>query len=296
MKKFVICLLLCFSVLTIFAQRRSLHKFKTYNGKDYLVLGIGPNYMFGDAGGSMSQLRLWANDWDVLYTRPSITWGYKHEYNDIIANKLLFQYSLFSGNDDDSRNNRQFRYYANGLEASLQFEIYFFKGRYGRQDFDMYAYFGAGGLFYNTHMKYVNSITGELITRTNPFTGKVETGRVAVGKEDTTPEGMEYNPDTKYFEYSGKTIMFPFGLGARFPINNDWSFGGEFGWRYPIGADADFIDGFYTYWSEMNDVYVNFNLCVTYKVAGGDNCYSKYGRKNVGWRRKINSRSSGRRR
>ena len=98
---------------------------------------------------------------------------------------------------------------------------------------------------------------------------------------------MEYNPDTKYFEYSGKCIMFPFGLGARFPINSDWSFGGEFGWRYPIGADADFIDGFYTYWSRMNDVYCNFNLCVTYKVAGGDNCYSKYGRKQVGWRRRL---------
>lgn len=286
MKKLILFLLLLSSAVSMYSQRKSLHKFKTYNGKDYLVFGVGPNYMFSDAGGSNTDLRLWANDWDVIYTRPSISWGYKHEYNDIIANKLMFMYSLFSGNDDNSRNERQFKYYATGIEASLQFEIYFFKGRYGRNDFDLYFYFGAGGIYYNTNMKLVNNVTG--LQNFDAY-GQPLTGRYAGAvKADVNPEGLEYNEETGYSEYSGKCLMFPFGLGARFPINSMWSFGGEFGWRYPIGADADFFDGYYTYWSKMNDSYCNLSLCVTYKVAGGDNCYSKYGRKQVGWRRKLN--------
>ncbi len=270
----------------LFAQ--SLHKFKTYDGKDYLVFAIGPNYMFGDAGGSETDLRLWANDWDVLYTRPSVTWGYKHEYNEIFANKILFMYSLFSGNDDASRNDRQFQYYANGIEASLQFDIYFLKARYGRQNFDLYLYFGVGGLFYNTNMRFVNFETGELYYDSfgDPIPGRY----VGTDRADTLPEELEFNEKSGYFEYSGKCVMFPFGLGITFPINQDWTFGGEFGWRYPVGGDADFIDGFYTNWSKMNDAYCNLNLMVTYKVAGGDNCYSKYGRKQVGWRKNINRR------
>ena len=290
MKKLVLCVLLCLSVLTLFSQRsRGLRKFKTYSGKDYLIFGIGPNYMFGDAGGTASDLRLWVNDWDLKYTRPSVTWGYKHEYNDIVANKLVFMYSLFSGNDDESRNERRFLYYANAIEASLQFDIYFFKGRYKRQDFDLYLFFGIGGMAYNTNWKWVENSTGNLYYY-DPYSPTVPLpGRLYFSKPDVVPENSRelWNPETEYFEYSGKSLVIPFGIGARFPINRLWSFGGEFGWRYLVGSDADFLDGFYTYWSRMNDSYFNINFNVSYKIAGGDGCYSQYSRKQINWRRKL---------
>jgi len=285
MKKFVLGSLLCFSVLFLSAQQSSggLHKFKTYDGKDYLVFGIGPNYLFGDAGGSNMNLKLMFNDWDILYTRPSIMWGYKHEYNEFIANKLVFMYSLFSGNDDDSRHNRQFQFYANAIEASFQTEIYFYKGRYKRQDFDLYGYFGIAGLYYQTNWKFVNPVTGKLVTdaKGNPTPGR---GIGTDSPTDFVPVGYTFNDQKQMFEYSAPTLALPFGLGARFPLNNKVYIGGEFGWRYPIGKNADFIDGFYTKWSRMNDAYCNFNFVITYKVAGGDNCYSKYGRTQIGRR------------
>jgi hypothetical protein len=278
MKKLVLSLLLLAFLAPTFAQKKSLHRFKHYDGKDYLIFGIGPNYMFGDAGGADFQ-NLWATDWDVLYTRPSLYIGYQHDWNDYIGNKVLFQYNIFAGNDDNSRNDyRAYSYEANALEVSLQTQVYVFRGRYKRKTYDVYAFAGLSGLYYTTDWTYLDN--------TSIFNGEVLPGRIYNQHADHVPDGYTYNSNKDAFEYSAGTLAIPFGVGVRFPITDKLYLGGEFGWRYLVGSNADFLDGYYTYWSNMNDSYANLSFVLTYRFMGDDDCYATYGRGQSYFRRR----------
>lgn len=296
MKKLVLSLLAITCILPIFAKG-GLHQFKHYDGKDYLFIGVGPNFLFGDAGGANFS-NLWATEWDVLYTRPSAFLGYQHDWNKYIGNRVSIMYSLFAGDDDNSRNggHRGYSFKTNSLEASLQTQVYFLRGTFMRKTYDLYGYFGIAGVQYDVlwdykdplaypesgipagHHTYAQNLT-DIYGRPVPDPGRA--GRTG----DTHPDDKEYNTEKKMWEYSGACLAVPFGIGVRFPITNEMYLGAEFGWRYTFGKDADFMDGYYTKWSNMNDSYAVFGIVLSYRFYGDDDCYAKYGRSQYKFRR-----------
>lgn len=286
MKKLLFCLLACACVLTATAgdnaenaenaKKKGLHKFKNYNGADYLIFGIGPNYMFGDPGGSYT-MNMMANDWDVLYTRPSLLAGYKHDFGDYVGTRVQFMYNLFSGNDENSRHERAFQYYTHALEVSWQWEYFFYRGKYKKRNFDVFFFAGMAGMVYDNYMRYYEPKSG-LIRRDG--NGDPVPGREYAHLGDIIPDDFEYNKDKQMFQRSGATLAVPFGFGVRFFYKQGWIISTEAGWRYAFGSeDSDYIDGLKTSWSDYNDTYFNLNVVVAYRFAGGDNCYSKFGRK-----------------
>lgn len=286
MKKLILCLLLAFSSAFSAFARGGLHSFETYKGKDYLTIGIGPNYMFSDVGGAKFQ-NLWVTEWDVLYTRPSAFIGYQHDYNDYIGNRLSVMYSLYGGNDDGSRNNREFTYNATALQASLQMQIYFLRLKYRRTTYDIYGYFGIAGVYYHTYWKYTPKGTdlvlpGRIYSDTWP-----DKDLYTSPFEEDNQEFMDkhYNESKNKYEYSAPVLAFPFGVGFRFPVTYTLYLGAEFGWTYPVGKNADYFDGFKTKWSNMNDSYANLSFVLTYRFAGDDDCYAKYGKNQFRFRR-----------
>lgn len=277
MKKILIILSLSFLFISLSAQKgRGLRKFKTYNGKDYLFLGVGTNYLFGDIGGANFENYIGITDWDFKKTRPSFSIGYQHDYNKYFGNRITASFSLYSGSDDNSRNERGYEYDANALEASFQFIGYIYRNKI----FDLYAYLGFGGMYYNTNWKYLNNETGKLVI--DPSTGKPMPGRpgyFGIGHNaDSFSEDYEFNEKDGCFESNTGVLTIPVGIGIRFPIAESLLIGAEAGWSCPLGKNADYIDGISTPWSDSNDVPATIMFVLTYQINNGDDCYSKYGK------------------
>lgn len=307
MKKLALYIIALAFIAPVFSQRKGLHKFKHYDGKDYIFFGVGPNFMFGDAGGATFP-NMWATEWDVLYTRPSAFLGYQHDWNNFIGNKVSIMYSLFAGDDDKSRNSdhRGYGFKTTSFEASFQTQIYVFRGKFKRKTYDVYGYFGLAGIQYNVLWSYKDPLAYP--TSSNPndwipyhstyaqgYKDRYENPIPDPGRRDRALPGddpidfhaanKEYNEDKQMWESTGSCLAIPFGAGVRFPVTNELYLGGEFGWRYPIGADADFFDGYYTKWSNMNDSYANLSIVLTYRFLGDDDCYAQYGRSQYKFRR-----------
>ncbi len=286
MKKLILLLLSISLLAPSFAKKRgSLHSFKHYDGKDYLTIGIGPNYMFGDAGGA-NFANAWVTEWDVLYTRPSAYIGYQHDWNKTIGNKLLFMYHSFAGNDDNSRNEyRQFEFTSNAFEVSLQTQVYVFRGKFKRKTYDVFVYGGLSGVYYNTEWKYTDITHDPLNPIVYPGRGSSDywPGKdlyMDPGTKDQFYEEYSVDPNdpNSAFKHDAALLAIPFGAGVRFPITYELYIGAEFGYHFPLGPDADFFDGYYTKWSNLNDAYANLSFTLTYRFAGDDDCYATYGR------------------
>ena len=270
MKRAVLYILVSLFILSVSAQ------LKKYKGADYLIIGGGPNYMFGDAGGSSVDIHLMANDWDVLYTRPSFSLAYQHDYNEFWGIKLTVMYSMFAGSDLNSRNPRAYEYEASSIETSLQMQLYLYRGLMDKRNYinpktyDLYVYAGVAGVYYHTFWKYIDPITRQL--RHDNITGELLPARKNI---DFVSTEAVFNNGKQMFEFAGTTLAIPFGIGIRFPVSNNFYLGAEFGWSYLFGPNADFLDGFYTKYSEMNDSYSNLKLILTYKFSRKD-CFTEY--------------------
>jgi hypothetical protein len=281
-KKIVLFFLLVLVGVGSVSARNGLKKFRTYRGADYLQLGVGANYMFTDVGGNNLANVAGIDDLDFLYTRPTLSLSYQHDWNKWLGNRVQFMYSWFSGHDNNSRNERLFEYNATGAEGSLQFVFYPWRANFGNVSFDIYIFAGIGGMYYQTQWRLINPITGE----TETLHGAPVPGRGGYAP-DETPEDAVFNKEKDRFEYDAGVLTLPFGVGVRFPIATNWALGADIGWHYAFGKNSDFIDGINPFWSKMNDTFATISFTATYQINGGDDCYSNYGK---GQYRSINRR------
>ena len=268
-KLFVIFLCLCMS-LSVFSKRRNtgLHKFHS-DAKDFITIGVGANYMFADVGGAKFE-NLWFTDWDVEYTRPTVSINYQHDFNDYVGLRGMFMYNAFAGHDENSRNEiRRMEYSSNTYEISLQGIFYFYRAMAKRTPVDLYAYVGFGHIWWNTEFGIFDA-AGNIYKNRHHLQH--------VSKQDTDIKGAYLDKEIGKYKFDSGAFAIPFGIGVRFPITQNWYLGGEFGWRYLLGKNADFLDGFQTPWSKMNDTYATLTFSVGYRITGTDDCYSKYGR------------------
>ncbi|MDR1679589.1 MAG: hypothetical protein LBR81_07415 [Prevotellaceae bacterium] len=277
MKRIILLSIFLCSVLSISAR---VGRSSSNNSKDYLVFGLGANYMFGDAGGANFE-NLWATDWDVLYSRPSISLGYQHDWNDWIGNRIAGSYHMFAGNDDNSRNEREFSYKASILEASLRFNFYFLKGTWRRTDYKLYAFAGISGLFYTTYWKYVDPADPNKTILPGRAYADTWIDKDMYMRNPTRFYNEYYDKKEDMFKYSSPSLAIPFGFGLSFPITQEIELAGELAFNYMVGGKSDFLDGYYTKWSNMNDAYVTGMVSIQYRINGSSDCYAKYGKRQL---------------
>lgn len=257
-------------------SKSGLHQFRD-DTRDFLTLGLGPNYMFGDMGGAEFE-DMMVTEWDILYTRPSVQLAYEHDFNRWLGASLNVTYSLFGGNDEGSRNaKRKFEYYTNSVELSLRGIFYFYQGQWGRSKFDVYGFVGIGNNWYWANW-YCEGPNGKHYKNRDAWNG---------GDTDTEIPGVSNEPNSSgYYTYQGSTFTIPFGIGVRLPITPYVNISADFGWRWAFGSDdSDFMDGMQTIWSDKNDTYavLTFSANVNMEYFKGlfnfsEDCYAKYGR------------------
>lgn len=206
--------------------------------------GVGATQIFGDIGGGADK-----NNWfglkDISIQETSVAAGVyaRYKVNSLVTAKVNLYYGSGKGNDVDSRNDRGRSYKATFYEFSGQVEYYFLpEEATGRSA----AMFDRKGMInnYSTISSYV-------------FVG--------LGVDYSKLEhnyGLGIQPGDEYKSTNLAPIV-PFGIGARYIIDQRWSVDAEFGYRWALN---DFVEGYTTKYSKYNDIYYFFMASVNYRL------------------------------
>lgn len=236
-KKILLSLLLILPLLASAQYRKPKYKkannFTTKNKvrKEY-VIGFGAANFLGELGGANQIGTHFVKDFEFSATRPSAQLGIRYKFAKRFAVKGGFYYQLLNGNDnltkEPYRHNRNLSFRSNILELSAQAEFYITKEQQGHRykiknakgiknyDFQAYLFLGVGGFYYNPQTKYHGNW---------------------VNLQPLSTEGEGLPGGAK--KYSRVSVCIPYGIGAKYSINKDWSVGLEAGIRKTF---TDYID------------------------------------------------------
>lgn len=201
------------------------------NHNEY-ILGIGASQFLGDLGGSSTVGTHFLKDFNFGSIREAMEIGYRYHFSPLFAAKGVLTAGMVYGNDKFShemyRHNRNLNFRSPILEASGQFEYYFYRNsqmghRYhirhahGFSHFaiDAYLFAGFGGFYFNPQGKYINGVWYNL----RPFS--------------TEGEGLPGGPK----KYTRLSFCVPVGIGAKYSIDREWSVGLEISDRLLTGTD-----------------------------------------------------------
>lgn len=227
MRKTILSLLLLLVPLFVCAQYKRHNKLfsvkRNKPRKEYIV-GIGGANFLGELGGANQIGTHFVKDFEIVATRPSFQLAVRYRPVSMVAFKGGFYFQLISGADrlteEPYRKNRNLSFRSPVVEISGQAEFYFTKDRLAAQynirnarrgksgDFQSYAFIGVGGYFFNPQAKY---------------NGKW----VSLQPLGTEGQGLPGGPK----KYSRFGLCIPYGLGAKYGINREWSIGIELGVR-----------------------------------------------------------------
>jgi len=225
-KRFLLLLVLVIPLLADAQFRRKRYKYE-------LVLNVGGTNFLGDVGGSDQIGTHFLKDFNYQVSREMVGFGVRYKTNRYWAAKLDLNWGEVGGNDalskEPFRNNRNINFKSVIVELSGRFEGYFTKEQgghlyrlknvHGMKRKDIQAYFFAGvGVFYS-----------------NPKGLYTDGQYYALRPLGTEGQGLPGGPK----EYSPVNVCFPFGLGAKFAIDQNWGIGIEYGARYTL---TDYID------------------------------------------------------
>ncbi len=227
----------CFAIQISDAQLWKLRRWEAQ-------LGIGPSFSFPDIGGfTHGENILGFKDLSYRQTRFDVNGSLRYRLGRTSNLRLSLTYGMLHSTDDRGSNELRAREATTSLfEPALMFEYYFVKNKYessylflkGKSlwallsSLDFYAFAGLGGLSYNV-----------------------------------SDNDVPINPLIEETKTSGFTTVIPGGVGATLVYSPNFNFGLEFSGRW---ANTDFIDGYTSTYSKVNDVYYFLNFTVTYKL------------------------------
>jgi hypothetical protein len=237
-KKILLLLLLTIPVLASAQYRKPKYKrannfsnSKNKARKEY-VFGIGAANFLGELGGANQIGTNFVKDLEFSMTRPSAAIGMRYKFSKRMAVKGGFYYQLVSGADrltkEPYRNNRNLSFKSNIFELSVQAEFYITKEQQGHRykiknakgmknyDYQAYIFVGVGGFYYNPKALYNGTW---------------------VSLQPLSTEGQGLAEGKK--KYSRVSVCIPYGIGAKYNLNKDWSVGLEIGIRKTF---TDYID------------------------------------------------------
>ncbi len=221
--------------LSIDAQNWKLKRYE-------VVFGIGTTNFFGDIGGTEDVKNLGGfKDIQLKYTRPSFTLGARYRLAGNMSVKMNLIYGITTGNDIGSRNEeRNFAFTSTIFEPSFQFEYYVLPESV-RASSALFNHRGMINSFLSMNIYVFGGVGGVLF--------------------DPKPKELFIPVFTDNFSKFG--IVFPVGLGLKYPVNSRWSFGFELGRRF---TTTDYIDGYKSKYSKHNDTYYFGVINGIYKI------------------------------
>ena len=242
-------LLLLIILLPVLASAQAMRGYKSHRSrssfttgkkkprKEY-ILGIGAANFLGELGGANQIGTFFVSDFEFSQTRTSAALGMRYKFNKRMAVKGGFYYEMVSGNDkltrEPYRQNRNLSFRSNIFELSVQYELYLTKEQQGHlykiknakgmKNYDMQAYVfvGFGGFYFNPKAQYQ--------------------GRwVSLQPLGTEGQGLPGGPK----KYSRVNVCIPYGIGAKYALDKDWSVGIEVGIRKTFTDYIDDVSGVY---------------------------------------------------
>jgi hypothetical protein len=225
-KRFILLMVLLIPLLADAQFRRKRYKYE-------VCLNFGGTNFLGDVGGSDQIGTHFLKDFNYQVTRQVVGIGLRYKTNRYWALKGDLNWGTVGGDDalskEPFRHNRNINFKSIILELSVKFEGYFTKDQGGhlyrlknvhgmkRKDLQAYFFVGVGGFYSNPKGKYTD--------------GQYYALRPLHTEGQGLPGGAS--------QYSPVNFCFPFGLGAKFAIDQKWSIGIEYGIRYTL---TDYID------------------------------------------------------
>jgi hypothetical protein len=253
MRKLIFGVICLFLVLGLSHQssaqfnRKSIKKnnkrISSYRGKKS---GFGKNKIYNALGFSVSALNYYGDiapqptrvSTDISFTRPALGLSFTHRFGPRYSLQAQFMYGTLKGSDTQSadltdQENGKYRYYRNlsfrnrikELSVVAYFDLFENDATYiSRVKWTPYAYIGVAGFLHNPQAQ---TSTGEWV--------------------DLRPLGTEgqYAPlaatDANYGikPYSKIQAAIPFGVGARFRLNEVMDLWADIGFRYTF---TDYLD------------------------------------------------------
>lgn len=223
---------------TTYGQRWRLRRYEIGGG-------IGMTQVFGDIGGTLEKEN-WFGLKDIKLDETSMVFPIYLRYKMDPRYSIKGNLALGFGHGDDvgSRNNRGRSYKTRLLEFSVQGEYYFITEEKRNKSAAM---FNRRGMI-NNYMSF--SAYG--------FLGVG--GTYSKAQVNFTQDPYPYDE----IKVNNLGIVFPFGLGVKYTLDDRWLLFGELGYRFTV---TDYIDGYKQLEaSKHNDVYYFLSLSVGYRL------------------------------
>ena len=230
MKKQVLFLLMWIA-LPAMVHAQSVN-WKTY--RQELSFGLGASNFLGELGGANQVGSDGLRDLEFSLTRPTVAIGYRYHISPYFAAKANLIYGRVNGDDELTeeifRKNRNLHFRSPIVELSAQFEfypfqeksghLYRFKGVRGQRATHLspYLFAGIGGFWFNPHAQAADGNWYAL---------------QPLGTEGQNVPGSGRSP------YKQISVALPVGVGLKYSLTKQLSFGLELGMRYTM---TDYID------------------------------------------------------
>jgi hypothetical protein len=222
------------------------------NARHSVVAGVGGNIFMGDLGGGDENGGHFFNfkDMDPGILKLSTMAGYRYRLADRLSGKFTFTFSKVAADDVNANNaarrSRNLNFKSNLLEFGIGGEYYFLREK------DMSRFSGGKGLFWK---KWAGYISVELaLLHFNPK-GKYEgqwyelqplcTEGQGTGVEFLARDGVNEYVVSANDPYKLTVVSIPVGLGFKYQVTSDISFGVEFLQHF---TTTDYIDDCSSYY------------------------------------------------
>ncbi|MBQ2099319.1 MAG: hypothetical protein II480_14155 [Bacteroidales bacterium] len=222
------------------------------NARHSVVAGVGGNIFMGDLGGGDENGGHFFNfkDMDPGILKLSTMAGYRYRLADRLSGKFTFTFSKVAADDvnanNTARRSRNLNFKSNLLEFGIGGEYYFLREK------DMSRFSGGKGLFWK---KWAGYISVELaLLHFNPK-GKYEgqwyelqplcTEGQGTGVEFLARDGVNEYVVSANDPYKLTVVSIPVGLGFKYQVTSDISFGVEFLQHF---TTTDYIDDCSSYY------------------------------------------------
>lgn len=253
---------LCFSLVSVmlllgsapdsYAQfnRKSIkknnHRIASFRGKKH---GFGRNNVYSGIGISVNAMNYFGDlaplpskfSTDISFTNPGFGISFFHRFGPRYTLQVQYMYGTLKGSDSESasptdaenavfryKRNLSFRNHIHELSAVAYFDLFENQSTYiSRVKWTPYVYWGFAGFYHNPQAEVpANDLTGAKLP---------ESGQYA----DLQPL------KTEGASYSLIQFAIPFGVGARFRINEVMDLWGDIGFRYTFTDYLDDVSGNY---------------------------------------------------
>ena len=270
-------LTLCFVVLISaeegYAQfnrseiKRSNNRMGSYRGakskfgkeKVYQTLGFSVNALnyYGDLAPTPKKIST-----DISFTRPGFGISYSRRMGPRFTMQGQFMFATISGSDNESADkgdlsNGAFRYKRNlsfrnqikELSVVAIFDLFENQATYmSRAKWTPYVYFGLAGFLHNPQAKApATDLQGNALAENGKWVDLRPLGTEGqYSKLDPTDVNYGIKP------YSLLQVSVPFGVGARFRLNEVWDLSADIGLRYTFTDYLDDVSGNYVSLTKLN--------------------------------------------